>query len=418
MRAAYLFQRSLNSYRKSINAPYRKKDLISIVGTIIILAAIPLTVISARQAWNWLTRAAGPAAIEAENATLSGPVTAGSDTNASGGKYIEFDSAGTSPGFQPTAPYYATFFYPWSENPNTDGRWSYWNDAGHNSPSNWFSHYLPDPNPSAFDPANELYSSNNYNIVKWQLAKLAEAKQEVGISSWWGQNHKTDVAFRNIVTDFMKRADNPYPNFRWTIYYEKEGFGNPPVSELVSDINYIKNNYATQPGFFKIGGKPVIFVYAAAHAGSSPSEDLSRWQQARDQTGVYVVMKKDSLNSSTASSMDSWHEYAPASRTGTNSPYYYFVSPGFWLEGNAVRLARDLNAFRSGVQAMVAANVTWKLTQTWNEWGEGTSVEPGDEANWTTTGTATLKAGGVPFKNQYIDALNQLLPALEGGTGL
>jgi acid phosphatase type 7 len=322
----------------------------------------------------------------------------------------------SDPNFQPAAPYYATFFYPWYENPNTDGRWSQWSDF-HTPPQNWFSEYLPDPNPSAFDPANELYSSSNDAILYWQLRKLKEAKQEVAIASWWGQTHKTNRAFGKIITDVMNRADNPYPNLRWAAYYEKEGFGNPPLSELVADLNYIKNNYATQKGYLKINGKPVIFVYNAAHTGFSPSEDLSRWQQAREQTGFYVVMKRDPLTSSNAGTMDGWHEYAPAVRKGGTAPYWYFVSPGFWLNGTTERLTRDAAAFETAVRDMINSNATWKLTETWNEWGEGSGVEPADQVNQVPSGSATLKSGGYPFKNLYIDILNRNLPSLEGGGG-
>ncbi len=147
--------------------------------------------------------AASTAAAEAESGTLTGNVTVGTDSNASGGKYIQFGtvpapnpSPAASPvgspvaspfpsplptppssaGFQPSPPYYATFFYPWYKNPKTDGSWSDWEDNGHTPAQNWFSNYLPDPNPSVFDPANELYSSNNDSIIYWQLRKLAEAK--------------------------------------------------------------------------------------------------------------------------------------------------------------------------------------------------------------------------------------------------
>src|SRR5947209_5758654 len=70
--------------------------------------------------------------------------------------------------FQPSPPYYATFFYPWYQAPGTDGLWSDWNDNGHTPPQNWFSNYLPDPNPSIFDPATELYSSSDDKIIYWQ----------------------------------------------------------------------------------------------------------------------------------------------------------------------------------------------------------------------------------------------------------
>lgn len=91
---------------------------------------------------------------------------------------------------------------------------------------------------------------------------MAEAKLEIAIASWWKQGTKEDLALNNIINNFMSRSDNPYPNLRWSIYYEDEGFENPPVTTLVSDLNYIKQKFSQSPYFLKIGGKPVIFVYA------------------------------------------------------------------------------------------------------------------------------------------------------------
>lgn len=367
------------------------------------------------------------ASLEAEGGTIAGAIAKKSDSLASGGEYIEFGSnpvtptptpGAFNPDFQPGSPYYATFFYPWYENPNTDGRWSQWTDNAHTPPQNWFSHFLPDPDPSRFDPATELYSAKNDAILYWQLSKLAEARQEVAIASWWGQTHKTNSAFSKIIKDVMNRPDNPYPYLRWAVYYEKEGFGNPTVSEIVNDLNYIKNNYANQRGYFKIQGKPVVFVYNASHTGFDPLEDLARWKEARNQTGFYVVMKSDPLTrGANASDMDSWHQYAPAVRRDTTSPYWFMVSPGFWLEGQSERLVRDAGSFETEVRNMVSANVTWKLTETWNEWGEGSGVEPAQQVNQTTSGAATLKSDGYPFGNLYVDILKRNLPNLEQGTG-
>ncbi len=320
--------------------------------------------------------------------------------------------------FQPSPPYYATFFYLWSQNPNTDGVWTYWSDKGHMPPDNWFSQYLPDPKPGVFDPATELYSSRNEEIIYWQLRKLAEARQEVAIGSWWGQGHKSDIAFRKIITDIMNRSNNPYPNLRWAVYYEKEGFGDIPLSEIVSDLNYIKANYANQPGYLKINGKPVVFVYNAAHSGYNALDDLNRWASARSQTGFYVNLKVDPLNAGgSATAVDSWHEYAPANRSGTKGSYFYFVSPGFWLNETPMRLARNPAEFETVVKQMVASGATWKLTQTWNEWGEGSSVEPAVEVNQTLSGKATIKTGALPFENTYVNMLASNLPPLENGTG-
>ena len=60
-------------------------------------------------------------------------------------------------------------------------------------------------------------------------------------------------------------------------------------------------------------------------------------------------------------------------------PWSYSVSPGFWLSGEGVRLPRDPTAFRNAVKAMVAAKPKLQLVTTFNEWGEGTAVEPAQQ---------------------------------------
>jgi hypothetical protein len=343
--------------------------------------------------------------------------------------------------FQPTAPYHATFYYPWSENPNTantDGikKWSYWDDSPngattkHTPPQNWFSNYLPDPNPEKFDPTNELYSSFNDQNIYWQLSKMKEAKQEVGISSWWGQGHKTDKAFKKIITDIMNRSDNPYPNLRWGLYYENEGFGDPSTTQLISDLQYIKQNYADQPGMLKIDGKVVVFVYGDA---TDDAEMADRWATARAAVpGIYTVLKVYPGYTTDATKANSWHQYSPAGRSDQQGNYSYSISPGFWLNGQEMRLCRNLDgapqmkcksdnptlpveSFKTAIQNMVSANTAWKLVETWNEWGEGTGVEPAQKVNQVTTGTASLDTNepSATNSNAYVSLLNQLLPPLE-----
>ena len=345
--------------------------------------------------------------------------------------------AQTAPAVQPpTAAIYATFLYPWYKNPTVDGVWGNWEGNGHTPAVNWFSNYLPLP-PGSRDPLTGtirssvgLYSSRDQHVFYWQLEQMARAHLEVAISSWWGPSgpprngdsgpvvvqKRTDIAFRQIITQWMNQPDNPYPNLRWTLYYEKESVADPSVSELASDLRYINTNYVNQPAFLKIEGRPVLFVYADAADGCSM---VNRWELARQQSGVnfYLVLKLFSGFATCAVQPDSWHEYAPAVRSGDYPPYSSFISPGFWKDGDPVRLPRSLTEFVTAATAMVSAKTQWKLVETWNEWGEGTSVEPGIQVEQTTVGAAVVSADGAPFEGQYIDILAQQLPPLPAGTG-
>ncbi len=377
--------------------------------------------ISLKKIQEQFSFAASFLSVEAELTTASGSVTIGNDSGASGGKFIEFGAGGgtASTAFQPSAPYYATFYYQWYKTTKTDGSWSYWSDHGNNPPNTWFSHFLPDSNTGSFDPANELYSSNDYNNFKWQVSKMAEAKQEVAIASWFGPGTKEDTAFNNVINSFMARSDNPYPNLRWAMYYEDEGFADPSIATIVADLNHIKTKFAGSPYFLKVGGKPVVFVYGSA--ADEPGTMTQRWKDANTQLGnsFYIVLKLFAGYTSNPNQPNSWHQYAPAVRSGTHSPHSSFVSPGFWLNDgvSAERLPRNATEFENAVKTMVGANATWKMVQTWNEWGEGTSVEPGEKVR-TVSGKDEPDPTSAPFKNLYVDILNRNLPSLEQGTGV
>ncbi|MGH8247853.1 MAG: hypothetical protein ACREUU_15645 [Gammaproteobacteria bacterium] len=133
-----------------------------------------------------------------------------------------------------------------------------------------------------------------------------------------GQDHKTDRAFRKIITDVMERPDNPYPSLRWALYYEKESLGDPAVEELVRDLNYIATHYAARRAHLRIGGPPVIFVYAAAGDAAGMA---ARWAAARAQTNFYLVLKVYAGYRIDPNQPDSWHPYAPANRTDNQQPY-------------------------------------------------------------------------------------------------
>jgi hypothetical protein len=52
------------------------------------------------------------------------------------------------------------------------------------------------------------------------------------------------------------------------------------------------------------------------------------------------------------------------------------ISPGFWRADEAgPRLARDPARFAQNVRDMVAFGKSWQIVTSFNEWGEGTSVE-------------------------------------------
>ena len=310
-------------------------------------------------------------------------------------------------------PSIGTFYYPWYGNSTTG--WRHWRDPGangntHNPSNTWYANYLPDKDPSQFSPSTELYDSNDYSTISWQLSLMRKAGIQFVILSWWGKGDGTnnpiapyeDNAFKKILFDYMKRSDNPYPGLLWAIYYEKEGFRNPTEAEITNDLQYITNTYCSDPNYFKIDGKCVIFVYGSTET----SEMVTRWSNVRNSLGnVYIVLKVFSGYGSYATQVDGWHQYAPSAGYGEHLPYSAFASPGFWKPDDTAApfLARDLAAFDTRVSQLKNSNARFKLIETWNEIPEGSQVEPAQEIVHNDAGIFT--AAKPSYGTSFIDVI-------------
>ncbi len=304
------------------------------------------------------------------------------------------------------------FYYPWTggnpeKSPDKKETWLHWKDDGHNPPKTWASNYIPDYGSSS-DPYNGLYASRDTGIIKQQLGLMKKAGINFVISSWWGQNHLSDKALDIIFNQVLPATDNPYKNVKFAIYYEKEGFADVPKSEIISDINYIKNKYGGTEYYYKIDGRPVVFVYNTKSGLVSETfeEEIQKWKEVRDETGIYTVLKVSGGYKKVESYADSWHEYAPASNFKQTGNYSAFVSPGFAKWHESERLEREnFTRFENDVIALKNADVQFRLIETWNEWGEGTGIEPAQKVNHDDVNGFTVV--GSSYGTKYIDILGK-----------
>ena len=281
------------------------------------------------------------------------------ETEASGPKLILTLGAAA----QPTFPIRAAFYYPWFA--------SGWTQLSH----------FPYTN---YHPQLGYYSSSDLATVKTHIQMMQYGNIQAGIASWWGQGSYTDGNIPNLLSAASGTS------FRWALYYELESTGDPSVSQLQSDLTYIRDHYASNPAFLRVNGKFVIFVYTDGNDGCAM---VSRWNQANT-VGAYIVPKVFVGYTSCASQPDNWHQYGPANAADRQGNYSYSISPGFWKYGENVRLARDITRWKQNVKDMVASGTQWQLITTFSEWGEGTPVEPATE--WAS-------ASGY---GQYLDALH------------
>ncbi len=264
-----------------------------------------------------------------------------------------------------TLPIRAAFYYPWFPEA--------WRQQGIEP----FTRYQPSLG----------YYSIDATTVRKQIQAMKYANIRAGIASWWGKGSPTD----DRIPMLLHAA--ALAGFEWALYYEPEGQDDPPASQIADDLKYIQERYSLQTGYLRVGGRPVLFVYAAGGDGCGMAE---RWKQA-NRLGFYVVLKVFPGYRSCASQPDGWHQYAPANAEDDQAGFSFTISPAFWKASEgAPRLARDPAQWVKSVTDMIASKAPWQLVTTFNEWGEGTSIE--DAAEWQT----------VSGYGAYLDVLHNL----------
>jgi hypothetical protein len=272
---------------------------------------------------------------------------------------------------QPSFPIHAAFYYAWY-------------------PEAWFR----DPvfPYSRFHPSLDYYSDYDAHVVRKHTDAMLYAHLDAGIYSWWSPDGypQTDERFSRYLA-----AARTTP-FRWAVYYEREGYDNPSIEKIRSDLEYIRDRYASKPAYLKVDGRFVVYVYGSS--ADSCDATAARWREANT-VGAYIVLKAFAGFRTCNEQPDAWHQYSAALAEYDFSPDAFMIAPGFdeWSEPSP-RLTRDVGRWRSDIAAMVASNARWQLVLTFNEWPEGTAVESAQE--W-----ATPSGYGA-----YLDALHDLLP--------
>lgn len=75
------------------------------------------------------------------------------------------------------SPRVAVFYYPWYSTATHDGAWAHWSQRGHTPPLDVASDFLP---------ARGAYSSADPAVLDAQMAEIAGTGAGVVVSSWWG----------------------------------------------------------------------------------------------------------------------------------------------------------------------------------------------------------------------------------------
>lgn len=280
------------------------------------------------------------------------------------------------------------FYYPWYATPEgPTGEWRVW-----------------DVYPPIRTPLLGFYDVYNPATVARQIGDAQTAGIDGFIVSWWGIDHFTDRALRQTILPVAEQE-----RFAVTIYYENYGQNR---EQIARDFAYISEEYGQSPAFMRVDGRPVLFVYDMVTTAFN-KDDWDFVFQRLDAQGldcfciadglVAAYNRGDAQYSYLFDLFQGVHTYFPLD----SSPEFLYqlyasnalkaaakgilfaatVSPGFdnssWAPADGkAELVVDRNGgqlYRQIWEAAIASNPQWILITSFNEWPEGTEIEPSRE---------------------------------------
>jgi glycoprotein endo-alpha-1,2-mannosidase len=287
------------------------------------------------------------------------------------------------------------FYYGWYGNPQVSGQWRHWQNA------DLVSKRIENVTDV---PAYGAYDSHDPAIVEQQVAAAHAAGITGFIASWWGRDSFEDRGMPLLLAAAGKNK------LSVSAYYEKIA-GDDAASRImaaVGDIDYLLTRYGSDKAWLRAGGKPVLFVYGRALHELSPID----WQEVivqvrRDNPGG-VVLIADSLDRKFVSVFDgastynitgqTQHKSPPEIRAWAHAAYPQMVAaaapgkistvtiiPGYDDRNTGRPSPRPVTdrwggeTYRVLWQEATAAAPDYVLITSWNEWHEGSELEPSVE---------------------------------------
>ncbi len=287
----------------------------------------------------------------------------------------------------------------------TPSWWSHWNYPGLNPPATIASTDYPELG---------AYDCSDPNLIKTHFKWANDSRIDGFICTWWGINDATDIAFQNI----LNIANNVSTSLNFTVYYEayQDRLLSLPVLEreiiIAQELKYILETYGSDPYFLKINNVPVIFIYLTY---ASP---FSLWQNVisnikKEHACYFIgdVLPCPSVKDELVQIFDGIHIYNPTSiieyqriLTGSsewdvsaiyesmgqtahfyNKLYAATVIPGYndtVIRDPGIVIERNgMETYDRLWETAIQASADWILITSFNEWHEGTEIEPSLEYN-------------------------------------
>ena len=253
----------------------------------------------------------------------------------------------------------AIFFYPWYSNPRHDGTYAHWTQGGHLPPFDVASHFFP---------ARGAYSSSDPRVLRGQMRDIAAAGVDEVVSSWWGQGSPEDLRLPSVIRA-ARRA-------KLRVAIQVEPYPGRTVDSVGADLAYLRGL-----------GIHDVYVY---RSNDFQAED---WKRLTSQPNdVRLFAQTNRVGFAARAGFAGFYTYDILLYNGAKFERLCeqaraagilcapSVGPGYeaWQATGDVREKPRLDGatYDSMWEAAIRAGADLVTITSYNEWSEGTQIEP------------------------------------------
>ncbi len=244
-------------------------------------------------------------------------------------------------------------------------------------------------------PATQ-YVSRDRGAMGRQIEQAQAAGIDAFLVAWYGPNGDSNQTEPNLAALLDEAAAR---NFRIGILFESTSPFINGTGEATAALAHALNVHANHPAFLRVDGRPVIFFWRPTIWG------VDTWRSMRDQVdpGRHALWIAEGVDMAYQAVFDGHHLYsntwnppsdltytnqkfanwtaAASEQYGTHKRWVATVMPGYddtrTGRGNAFARDREGGAYyERSWQAAIASGPDWIVITSFNEWPEGSYIEP------------------------------------------
>ncbi|MEH0153128.1 glycoside hydrolase family 71/99-like protein [Limibacter armeniacum] len=323
---------------------------------------------------------------------------------------------------------------PWFESKETSGSGSWgihWTMANQNPDQldgdrrQIASHYYPLTGP---------YASGDRDIIEYQLLLMKLSGIDGVLIDWPGTtdlyDYAANLANSNAIIDKLEKVGLEY-----AIVYEDQniniaydqGVVTNKIQAAQADVSYMAQNYFKDSNYIKVNGKPLLMVFGPQTFTTEASWSqilsvastsfITLWHESGEAgsnaTGEYAWVYSDHMNG-----LKNFYEnnYGGLKIGSVYPGFKTFYNEGGWGGPTFSIDHNQLSTFTQTLDLALDADLQYIQLVTWNDYGEGTMIEPTEEFGYGFLTTLQQKLG-VGFGEEELKLVRQLYDLRQQSTG-